>query len=245
MPTASTISTTLPPRPPRLRTTGRPPTPRCYPPTMSALPRYVRWHRERYSRVNRGTRVRHADSKDSLCRFVGTPQRNRARRGTLEQRPCHITGLRCRGEPGVPWCDKGFRGSREPRITLRVGKLTPGDGSAPVSAVPKLSLFQGGSHRAQGAHRQPRRNRCPRCPRLPGRRDRERRRLRRSGPGRVCTSARPTRHSRWAVTPRPPATWTWPRCCRPPPIRAPTPSTPATASSPRTPTSRRPSSTPA
>ncbi len=28
-------------------------------------------------------------------------------------------------------------------------------------------------------------------------------------------SARPTRRSPWAVTPRPPATWTWPRCSRP------------------------------
>ncbi|GAA2926667.1 hypothetical protein GCM10010446_08830 [Streptomyces enissocaesilis] len=32
-------------------------------------------------------------------------------------------------EPVVPWCDKGIRESREPRITLRVGKLTIGDGS--------------------------------------------------------------------------------------------------------------------
>ncbi|GHE57058.1 hypothetical protein GCM10018785_27910 [Streptomyces longispororuber] len=31
--------------------------------------------------------------------------------------------------PCVPRCDKGFRGSSEPRITLRVGKLTNGDGS--------------------------------------------------------------------------------------------------------------------
>ncbi|GHB20908.1 hypothetical protein GCM10010331_03750 [Streptomyces xanthochromogenes] len=32
-------------------------------------------------------------------------------------------------EPGVPWCDKGFRDLSVPRITLRVGKLTIGDGS--------------------------------------------------------------------------------------------------------------------
>ncbi|GAA3374764.1 hypothetical protein GCM10020367_39930 [Streptomyces sannanensis] len=32
-------------------------------------------------------------------------------------------------EPGVPWCDKGLPLSSEPRITLRVGKLTIGDGS--------------------------------------------------------------------------------------------------------------------
>ncbi|GHA80509.1 hypothetical protein GCM10010392_02650 [Streptomyces clavifer] len=30
---------------------------------------------------------------------------------------------------GVPWCDKGFRDSSKPRITLRVGKFTIGDGS--------------------------------------------------------------------------------------------------------------------
>ncbi|GAA2995734.1 hypothetical protein GCM10010447_26100 [Streptomyces fulvorobeus] len=32
-------------------------------------------------------------------------------------------------EPGVTWCDKGFHDSSNPRITLRVGKLTSGDGS--------------------------------------------------------------------------------------------------------------------
>ncbi|GGV84962.1 hypothetical protein GCM10015535_31010 [Streptomyces gelaticus] len=31
--------------------------------------------------------------------------------------------------PGVPWCHKGFRDLSKPRITLRVGKLTIGDGS--------------------------------------------------------------------------------------------------------------------
>ncbi|GGT17612.1 hypothetical protein GCM10010207_16130 [Streptomyces atratus] len=31
--------------------------------------------------------------------------------------------------PGVPWCHKGFRDLSKPRITLRVGKLTNGDGS--------------------------------------------------------------------------------------------------------------------
>ncbi|GAA2414832.1 hypothetical protein GCM10010433_12320 [Streptomyces pulveraceus] len=32
-------------------------------------------------------------------------------------------------KPGVPWCHKGFRDLSKPRITLRVGKLTIGDGS--------------------------------------------------------------------------------------------------------------------
>lgn len=31
--------------------------------------------------------------------------------------------------PGVPWFHKGFRDLSRPRITLRVGKLTIGDGS--------------------------------------------------------------------------------------------------------------------
>ncbi|GGU36348.1 hypothetical protein GCM10010274_24670 [Streptomyces lavendofoliae] len=36
----------------------------------------------------------------------------------------------CSGKkPCVTWCDKGFNDSTTPRITLRVGKLTIGDGS--------------------------------------------------------------------------------------------------------------------
>ena len=92
-----------------------------------------------------------------------------------------------------------------------------------------------GAHRAQGADRQPRRDRRPHRPRLPRRRASP---ASPSTPTRTatrCTSASPTRRSRWAATPRPTATSTSTSCSTSPRSPAPTPSTPATASSPRTP----------
>ena len=62
--------------------------------------------------------------------------------------------------------------------------------------------------RAQGAHRQPRRDRSPDRASVPGCRAGQRRRLRRARPRRAARARWPTRRSRWAARPPPRATST-------------------------------------
>ena len=68
--------------------------------------------------------------------------------------------------------------------------------------------------RAQGAHRQPRRDRGPGRAGLPGRRAGQRRGLRRAGPRRAARRRWPTRRTRWAGRPPPTATSTSRRSSR-------------------------------
>ncbi|RBL79495.1 hypothetical protein DDE05_57535, partial [Streptomyces cavourensis] len=58
------------------------------------------------------------------------PTKKRREALTSQTETCTTPGGYCAVvEPGVPWCHKGFHCWAKPRITLRVGKLTIGDGS--------------------------------------------------------------------------------------------------------------------
>ncbi|GFN06658.1 hypothetical protein GCM10010298_53980 [Streptomyces microflavus] len=71
--------------------------------------------------------VRHAKNH-SAVRRESTKKRREAL--TFKTETCTTPAGYCAVvEPGVPWCHKGFHYWGKPRITLRVGKLTIGDGS--------------------------------------------------------------------------------------------------------------------